>query len=462
MALRRRNAARKNRRIIARPEPGPGFRSSIRDLAKYTNGYTLATGIVPALVIMFTFSVLQVELLTAADVPRDIIVAWVTISWMLGGIVGIIMSLYYKTPIAGAWSIPGFIFVGGLLGLGQIELPEVFGAFWMSGALVFLLGITGAIDYVVRIIPPPVMIAMVAGVLIQFPLDMILIAGEETLLVAAGVIGYAIFEYKKGPTRFFPGIAGTILLCAIVAGVTGRLDFSGFEFEFGQAYIHTPVFTLEGFLTISIPLCLMVVGAENMQATAVLKTAGRTPPVNSMTKISGLGGMAAAGLGAENANIAGPTTAAVNSPDAGAFHGRYVAGAVSGVTYVLLAIVGGTVVSLVGVIPEAVATVLLGMLLVRVVSGAIRDAWSERRFSIGAFFAFTIALSDVAFFDIGSPFWSLLGGSVAVVLFELNDYKSHKNGDKPQESESDAQRAENKKKYPEFYHELWNIMIRIS
>jgi benzoate membrane transport protein len=395
------------------------------------NGFTLATGIFPPIVLMFTFSVMQVQLLSAAGVDTPAIVAWVTVSWAAGGIVGIVLSLYYRMPIAGAWSIPGFVFVGGLLGAGGTSLGEAFGAFWMSGAVVLLLGVTGLMKTLVRLLPTPVILAMIAGILIKFPIDMIKAMETQVVLVVAGIVGYIVVAKAGGPLRRIPGIVGTIVFGVIAAGVTGQLDFSGFAFGFGQVYFHTPVFTLDAFLTISLPLALMVVGAENMQAIGILKASGHRPPVTAMTVISGLGGLVASALGSENANIAGPTTAAMNSDDAGPREGRYVAGALSGVTYVVLGVFAGTVVSLIGALPGELATTLLGMVLISVVVTTIRETWDSGRFIVGAFFAFVIALANVPFFGIGAPFWALVGGALVSLLFEFKDYvqmRAHKEG----------------------------------
>ncbi|MFD0555747.1 benzoate membrane transport protein [Stackebrandtia endophytica] len=423
-----------------RIEPGPGFRSSLRDFRSRLNGFTISTGVFPPLVLMFTFSVLQVQLLSAANVDTSTIVAWVAVSWSAGGVVGIVLSLFYKMPIAGAWSIPGFTFVGGLLGTGDTTVSEAFGAFWMSGAVVLLLGVTGLMKAVVRLLPTPVILAMIAGILIKFPIDMVKELETQAPIVIAGIVGYVIVARLGGPFRRIPGVVGTIILGAVAAGVTGQLDFSGFQFGFGQVAFHTPTFTMEAFLTIALPLALMVVGAENMQAIGILKASGHRPPITAATVISGLGGLVASAFGSENANLAGPTTAVMNSEDAGPHDGRYVAATLSGVTYIVLGILAGTVVSLIAALPGALATTLLGMVLISVVVVTIKETWESGRFVVGAFFAFVIALANIPFFGIGAPFWALVGGAVVAALFEFKDYilmrKHNESGDDAIETEN--------------------------
>ena len=99
-----------------------------------------------------------------------------------------------------------------------------------------------------------------------------------------------------------------------------------------------PVFTLDAFLAIAVPLAVLVIGAENAQAIGVLYAEGYRPPINAMTVISGLGGIAAGFIGGHNANIAGPMTAICSSDQAGEDReGRYAATVLNGILFAALA-----------------------------------------------------------------------------------------------------------------------------
>lgn len=402
-------------------EPGAGFRRGLADLPGNLNAFTISTGVIPAIVIFITFAALQVESLSAVGFSQAQIVAWVSVSYAFGGVIALIMSLYYKMPIAGAWAIPGFVLVAATL---ETASPaEAFGGFWLAGAFVLLLGVTGAIRRVVGLLPTPVMMGMIAGVLLQFPVGIVDSLQQAAAIVGAGIVGYVVFDRLGGLFRRLPGILGTAIFGVAAAVITGQLSVSGVEFGFGAVAFTVPEFTLVSVLSVAIPLTVLVVGAENMQATGILASLGFKPPVNSMTIISGAGGLLAALFGAHNANVAGPTTAVMASQDAGPKEGRYVASAISGAVYILLALVAGVVVSLLGVVPAALTAVLLGMVLIQPVINAIQQAWRADSFAIGAFFAFFIAVSDVTFLGISAPFWSLVGGALASLVFEFGDYR---------------------------------------
>lgn len=403
-------------------ESGPGFRQGLADLPKHLNAFTISTGVIPAVVIFITFAALQVDLLSEAGVSGQIITAWVGVSYAFGGLIAIVLSLYYKMPIAGAWTIPGFILIASTLE--NASLSEVFGGFWLAGVIVLILGVTGLVRRVVSLLPMPVMMGMIAGVLLQFPVGIVTSLQESTIIVGAGIIGYVIFDRLGGFFRRVPGILGTTLLGGVAAGIVGALDFTGFEFGFGGVEFIVPSFSLVSLLSVAIPLALLVIGAENMQAIGILDSIKFKPPVNSMTIISGVGGMLAALFGAHNANIAGPTTAVMASPDAGPVEGRYVASTLAGIVYILLALVSGTIVAILGAIPGSLTSVLIGMVLIKPVVNAIEQTWRTSTFAIGAFFAFFIAVSDVTFLGISAPFWALVGGAVASLVFEFGDYRN--------------------------------------
>lgn len=402
-------------------EHGPGLRQGVTDLRESLNALTISAGIFPAIAIALAGYALYVNGLTEAGLPNGAVVAWITAASVLGGLLGIVLSLYYKMPIAGASSIPGFVLV--VSALQTSSLSEVFGGFWLAGALVLLLGVTGTIRRVVNLLPVPVMLGMVAGILLDFPLGIVDSFGESAIIAGAGLIGYIIFDRLGGILRYIPGVLGVVILGVIAASIVGQLNFSAFELGFGQINFVAPSFTLVSLISIAIPLALVVVGAENMQATGVLISADYDPPINSMTISSGLGGLLAALVGAHNANIAGPVTAATASPDAGAPKGRYAASAIAGLVFVLIGLGAGTMVALLNVIPTSLTLMLLGVVLVKPIISAIQGAWGTGRFSTGAFVAFLIAVSGVSILGISAPFWSLLGGAIASLIFEFGDYR---------------------------------------
>ncbi|WP_430468893.1 benzoate/H(+) symporter BenE family transporter [Vreelandella titanicae] len=81
-------------------------------------------------------------------------------------LISLFMALRYRQPICGAYTIPGAAILVGSLSV--IPFSEAIGAFIMSGLLVLILGVTGLIGRLMRWLPMPIVMAMIAGALIRF------------------------------------------------------------------------------------------------------------------------------------------------------------------------------------------------------------------------------------------------------------------------------------------------------
>lgn len=401
-------------------EVGPGYKSGYGDFLGLISLASVVTGFIPVTVLVFSVGAVFIQLLSQTDLSSPQMVSWISVVYIFGGINSLILAPYWKQPIVGAWSIPGMFLV--IEALEVVSYKEAVGAFLLSGVIVFLLGITGTIRRVLRLIPPPVLTAMVAGVLLSFPLR--IIEGFEASLIIglAGVGGYLVFNAIPR----MPGILGTIVFGSI-AGLLAR-EFGGTALEFELARFIVPgyAFSLQAFLSIAIPLSILVVGAENMQATGVLRSLGFRPPVNAMTIVSGLAGMATSIFGGHDANIAGPTTATAASPDAGPLDGRYTAAILAGIVFIAYGILSPVMIQLTQLIPESLSAVLVGIVILPVVGRALSSTFTfkQGRFLLGAMTSLIVATSGLTLFGISSPFWALVFGALVSAMAETRDYLS--------------------------------------
>lgn len=123
--------------------------------------------------VLVGYSSSAVIILQAADAVGATSAQMSSWLWALGvgmGLTSIGLSLYYKNPVLTAWSTPGAaLMVSSLAGL---SIHEAVGAFLISSLLITLCGLTGWMDKLIRIMPPSVAAAMLAGVLLQFGLGL--------------------------------------------------------------------------------------------------------------------------------------------------------------------------------------------------------------------------------------------------------------------------------------------------
>jgi len=150
------------------------------------------------------------------------------------------------------------------------------------------------------------------------------------------------------------------------------------------------------------------------------------PPINSMTIVSGIGGIVTSFFGGHNANIAGPMTAITSGPDAGEVkEGRYTASVFDGILFAGFGLIAKAATALVQSVPSSLVNLLAGLAMIGVLTNAFETAFSGK-FKLGAFFALIIAASGITIFKIGAPFWALTIGVIISLIMEKEDFESNK------------------------------------
>src|SRR5699024_12560261 len=96
--------------------------------------------------------------------------------WFFGAfarnrILTLLTTYLYRSPQAYFWTIPGTVLAGAALM--HLSFGEVIGAYLATGLLVFLLGWTGLIGKIMALLPPTIVMAMLAGIFLRVGLDLI-------------------------------------------------------------------------------------------------------------------------------------------------------------------------------------------------------------------------------------------------------------------------------------------------
>ncbi|WP_085507105.1 benzoate/H(+) symporter BenE family transporter [Thalassobacillus devorans] len=364
-------------------------------------------------------------------------ISWLFAIYFFGGLLGLILSLKYKQPIAGAYSIPGAVLVAGALT--HFSLNEAAGAYLVSGIIVFILGISGLIGKVMHWLPVPIVMAMIVGAMIRFGTGMITSVEEAPLIAGAAILVYLL------SSRFIahvPPILTAFLVAVIFAGSMNQFQMGAMEPSFIVPGFVIPTFSIDAILSISIPLALLVIGAENAQASGVLIAQDYKPPINAMTIYSGIGGIITSLFGGHNANVAGPMTAICASEEAGQDKkGRYASVVVNGVLFATFGLLAGVAVPFVTGMPSVLIGTVAGLAMIGVLLSSLQSAFSNPRFQIGSFFALVIGMSGVSFFDISSPFWAIVGGVLVSLIIEKRDFDAVKQSRKEDSSRTKVETA---------------------
>lgn len=391
----------------------PGWLSGLKALPSALNLNSFSAGLVAAIFGCSGPALIVIGAAQAGQLTNGQTVAWLLAIYLLGGIISLFMGIRYRMPITGAYSIPGAAIM--VAAFASFSYQEAVGAFIMAGVLVLILGVTGVIGKIMRWVPMPIVMAMIAGAMIRFG-----IAAVEAVRAAPLIAGLAVIAFfiTGRLTRKVPPVLAALVVGLIATFVTGGLQEGASTLAFVMPEFTAPVFTVGAFFGIAVPLAALVIGAENAQAMGVLMAEGYKPPINAMTVVSGVGGILAGMMGGHNANIAGPMTAICSSEQAGEDKDkRYGATVVNGILFGAFGLVAGLAVPVVMALPKALIGVVAGLAMIGVLLSALQGAFGPKLGNqVGSFVAFVVGMSSLNLLSISAPFWALVFGVLASLL----------------------------------------------
>ncbi|AJY48746.1 MULTISPECIES: benzoate/H(+) symporter BenE family transporter [Halomonadaceae] len=398
-------------------EKGVSLRYAPRDFLRDLNADNASTGLVAG-ILGLSVGVVHISAGTSAGLDSSFIMIWVISYLMINGLFGLFMPAYYRLPLPMANSIPGALMFAAVIPV--IGLEAALGASLIAGAITLVAGVTGVMGIVMRLIPMPIVMGMVGGMLLSFGLNMV--KPLESAIVPASIMILAFFLsarlLRKVPPLVVAMLAGILYLIA-----TG-VDLSGIEATVRFPEFIMPEFTLGAFLTYGLPLAIILVGMETPAGVGLVKGMGyKEVPANGITAVGGVGTMVSAFFNLHSTCIAAPMTGVCASPEAGVHDKRWVAAVIAGAIFVLAAPFYGYVVSLLEATPRYFIAIIAGLALMRVITSSMAIAFAGKKHEIGALFAFLIAASGIQILGIGATFWALVLGVVVSAIFETKDFE---------------------------------------
>lgn len=380
---------------------------------QYFHAPAIAAGFAAVLIGYSGSAVIIFQAATAAGATTEQIGSWMMALGIGLGITSFGLSWRYRMPIMTAWSTPGAALLA--TSLDGISLPEAIGAFLFSAALITLSGMTGWFERIMDRIPLPIAGAMLSGILFQFGIDAFLSLESQFGLVLTMFAVYLLA--KKLMPRY------TILLVLVVGTglcqILGLLDFSGFAFNLKSPQWVTPGFSVSALIGVGIPLFVVTMVSQNIPGIAVLRTAGYAAPISPIISWTGLTTLLLAPFGGFAFNLAAITAAICTGPEAHADpEKRYLAGLSSGVFYLILGVLGGSIAALFASFPSEFVLALAGLALLSTIANSLYTAVSDPSAREAAVVTFVVTASGVSLFGIGAAFWGLVAGVLATFAFK--------------------------------------------
>lgn len=344
--------------------------------------------------------------------------SWVFGAFFINGIITILFCLLYRQPLAFFWTIPGTVLVGPALL--HATLPQVVGAFIVSGLLMLLLGLTGWVRRVMDAIPMPIVMGMVAGVFLQFGLDWVRAFQGDVVLAAAMTIGFLVVSLRPSVAARFPPLIVALVVGAIVIWHADTFTPGLNEAQvFAAPRFHVPEFAWGPMVELVVPIAITVLVVQNGQGVAVLKAVGHDAPVNAIAVGCGIGAVFSAFVGAVSTCLTGPVNAIISA--GGEKRSQYTAGVVVGVLAILFGLFSPLFTRLLLATPTAFIATLAGLAMLRVLQSAFTIAF-KGSFTLGALVTFLVAVAGIPIFNIGAPFWALVAGTIVSLILERKDW----------------------------------------
>jgi benzoate membrane transport protein len=283
-----------------------------------------------------------------------------------------------------------------------------------------LLGVTGWVRRVMRLIPMPIVMGMVAGVFLRFGTDLVHALGSDVVIAAPMVLMFLLLSTWVALGRWMPPIIGALLVGAIAIAVSGRFNAAATTAGWLAApVLQVPEWSAQAMIELVVPLAITVLVVQNGQGIAVVRTAGHDAPVNAITVACGIWSLMAAAVGAVSTCLTGPTNALLVASGERSRH--YVAGIFCGLLAIVFGLFAPLFTRLMLAAPAAFVAVLAGLAMLRVLQAAFVTAFSTR-FTLGALVTFVVTVADITILGIGAAFWGLLAGLLVSLLLERSDF----------------------------------------
>jgi benzoate membrane transport protein len=330
--------------------------------------------------------------------------------WALGvgmAATSIGLSWWTRQPVLTAWSTPGAALIAGTSGVPMAE------AFVTCGALIVLAGLTRTFERVMDRIPQAIAAALLAGVLARFGLDAAGAVKTAPWLVV--VMTLALLVGRRLWPRY--AVPGVLLAGIAVAALQGRMHWERVALEAAWPVWTAPVFTASTLIGLALPLFVVTMASQNLPGVAAQRAAGYDTPISPVITVTGVTTVLLAPLGGFAYNLAAITAAICMGREAHEDpQRRYTASMMAGAFYLAVGLAGGAVVGLLQAFPRELVLVVAGLALLGTIAGGLSGALKDERHRDAAILTFLVTLSGVSLAGIGSAFWGVVAGAVALVV----------------------------------------------
>lgn len=372
----------------------------------------IAAGFLAVLVSYSGPAVIFFQAAQSAHAAPEMVASWIWGISIGAAVSGIFLSWVLRVPIVTAWSAPGTALLVSLFP--ALSLNEAVGAYITAAVIIFIIGISGYFDKVLKHIPRGIAAGMMAGILFQFGANAFKSAASMPMLTFSMVAAYVIFK------RFVPRYSVVLVLLvgvilAVASGQTAGME--GIRLELVTPQFISPEWTWGSTLSLALPLVLVSLTGQFLPGMAILRSSGYSTPAKPIIGVTSVASLAVACFGGITIVIAAITAALCTSKEAHENpERRYIAGMANGFFYLVGGCFAGTIVALFYVLPRELIAVLAGLALIGAISANLLGTVEEAEHREAAVITFLATASGMTFLGLGSAFWGVVLGGFAYAV----------------------------------------------
>jgi benzoate membrane transport protein len=322
---------------------------------------------------------------------------------------GAALSLRTRMPIVLAWSTPGAALLAATAP--GLTWSVTIGVFICAAMLMIVLGLVPVLGRLAARIPGSVASAMLAGVLLPFCLEAFRLGTVATVLVAV-LTAVFIIARQRATLYALPLVLIAAVALTWLRGEAGALPPGAL---FGQLLPTMPSFDARVLVSLALPLFLVTLVSQNLPGLMVLRNAGYEPRPGPLIVGTGITWLALAPFGAHAVNLAAITAALCTSDEAHPDRAqRWTVAMIYAGFYLLLAVFSPALVRLFLALPHAVIAVITGLALIPALMGSMENMLAAKGERDVALLTFLVTGSGVVVLGLGSAFWGLVVGFLAL------------------------------------------------
>ncbi|MEI1681927.1 benzoate/H(+) symporter BenE [Acinetobacter baumannii] len=375
------------------------------------NDWSISATVAGFLAVLISYSgplIIFFQAAQRAHVSTDMMVSWIWGISIGAAVSGIYLSIKYKTPVITAWSAPGTALLVTLFP--NISLNEAVAAYITSAIVIFLIGITGYFDKLLKWIPQDVAAGMMAGILFQFGISLFTASDSMPLIVFSMLIVFLIAKRLMPRYTMIWVLAAGVLLSLIL----GKMNPVDVSFNLAIPQWISPEWTWNSTLNLAVPLILVSLTGQFLPGMAIMKLSGYDTPAKSIITATSIASLAVACVGGITIVLASITAALCMGKDAHELkEKRYIAGIVNGIFYILGGLFAGSIVMLFSLLPKELVAALAGLALLGAIATNISVAMKNDGQRDAALITFLATASGMHFLGLSSVFWGICIGVIA-------------------------------------------------